>query len=155
MNPKLAEFTSVSREAKCCSLALHQSLGQVPEKYRQVVLGNFRTPIILAVNDLLTLSTFTQLFGTHKVLRRSVAETSGYSGVERRLLRDHLSARVGGESRTLSKSLSEVDEPRFSTDDILHLKKNRAVIQMFDGDETHPPRIIETLPHFKPEHQLG
>ncbi len=155
MNPKLAEFTSVSREAKCCSLALHQSLGQVPEKYRQVVLGNFRTPIILAVNDLLTLSTFTQLFGTHKVLRRSISESSGYSGVERQLLRDHLSARVGGESKTISSSLTEVDEPRFSTDEILHLKKNRAVIQMFDGDDTHTPRVIETLPHFKPEHQLG
>ena len=109
----------------------------------------------MAVNDLATLKTFTQLFGTHKVLRRSVSESSGYSGVERQLLRDHLSARLGGESKTLSTSLSEMDEPRFSTDDILHLKKNRAIIQMFDGDDTHSPRVIETLPHFKSEHQLG
>ncbi len=155
MNPRIADFTSVSREARCCTLALHQSLGQVPEEYRQVVLGNFRTPIVLAVNDLLSLNTFSQLFGTHKVLRRSVSESSGFQGVEQQMLSDHLRARMGGESKTLSTSFCEVDEPRFTTDRILHLPKNHAVVQMFDGDDTHHARVIQTLPHYLGEYRVA
>jgi hypothetical protein len=149
MNPKLAEFTSVSREAVCCTLALHQSLGQIlNENMRQVMLGNFRTPIILAINDLLSLDTFSKLFGTHKTLRRSFSESSGFAGVEHQVLSDHLRGKMGGESKSLSTSLSETDEARFSTDEILHLAKNHAVIQMFDGDTTHEAHVIQTLPHY-------
>ncbi len=155
MNPRIADFTSVSREARCCTLALHQSLGQVPEGYRQVVLGNFRTPIILSINDLLSLNTFEQLFGTHKVMRRSVSESSGFQSVEERVFEDHLRARMGGESKTLSTSFSEVDEARFTMDEILHLPKNHAVIQMFDGERTHHARVIQTLPHYRDEYRLG
>lgn len=155
INPKLAEFTSVSREARCCTVALHQSLGQIPEQYRQVMLGNFRTPIIMSVNDLLSLDTFSKLFGTHKVLRESRSESSGFSGVERQLLTDAMRARAGGESRSLSVSLAEVEEPRFSTDAILHLPEQRAIIQMYDGANTGSPAVIETLPAYRPEYQLG
>jgi hypothetical protein len=149
MNPRLAEFTAVSRQAKCCTLALHQSLAQVDEKYRQVILGNFRTPIVLGVNDLLSLETFSRLFGSHKVVKRSRSESAGYSGVERQLLSDAFTARMGGESRNLSVSETEVDEPRFSPDDILHLPQNRAIVQMFDGATTHDPRVVETLRIFE------
>lgn len=155
MNEKLAEFTSVSREARCCTLALHQSLGQIPEKYRQVVIGNFRTPVILAINDPLSLQTFSQIFGEHRVFRESRSESAGFAGVERQLLTDSLRGRIGGESRSVSVSRTQVDEARFSQDDILRLGKNRAVVQMFDGDTTSQPRVVETLPGYKPEFQLG
>jgi hypothetical protein len=155
MNPKLAEFTSVSREARCCTLALHQSLGQIlNENMRQVVLGNFRTPIILAINDLLSLQTFSELFGTHKVLRRSFSESSGFAGVEHQVLSDHLRGKMGGESKSLSTSLSEADEARFTPDEILHLPKNHAVIQMFTGDNTNEAHVIQTLPHYLEPYRL-
>jgi type IV secretory pathway TraG/TraD family ATPase VirD4 len=162
MNPKLAEFTSVSRQAKCCTLALHQSLGQIIDpNQRQVMLGNFRTPIILAINDKLSLQEFETVFGKHTVLRESRSESSGFSGVERQLLTDSLSARLGGESKSLSVSQSEVDVPRFSMDEILHLPRNRAVVQMYDGDNTHLPAVVETIrifergPDGKPVNLLG
>lgn len=155
MNEKLGEFTAVSRQAKCCTLALHQSLGQVDDHHRQVLLGNFRTPIVFSVNDLLTLNTFSQLFGTHKVLRTTRSESAGYSGVQKLLLSDSVLARAGGESRNVSISTSEVDEPRFRTDEILHLGQNRAIVQMFDGAVTHSPTVVETLRMFDPENRLG
>ena len=154
MNPKLAEFTSVSREAACCTVALHQSLGQVPERYRQVILGNFRTPITLSINDLLSLQTFSTLYGTHKVLRRSISESSGFAGVERQILSDHLQGRMGGESKNISVSFSEMDEPRFTTDEIIHLPDKHAIIQMFDGHVTHQARVIQALPHYLDEYRL-
>jgi hypothetical protein len=154
MNPKLAEFTSVSREAVCCTLALHQSLGQVPEHYRQVILGNFRTPVILSINDLLSLRTFSELFGTHKTLRKSFSESSGFAGVEHQVLSDHLRGKLGGESKSLSVSFSETDEARFTSDEILHLAKNHAVLQMFDGETTREARVIQTLPHYLPDFRL-
>jgi hypothetical protein len=154
MNPKLAEFTSVSREARCCTLALHQSLAQVPPRYRDVLTGNLRTPIILSVNDMLTLQTFSGLFGTHKVERQSRSEASSYSGVERQLLSDGLLGRAGGESKSVSISHTSVDEPRFSTDDILRLPKSTAVVQMFDGDNTVHPTVVHLLPGFLPENEL-
>ena len=155
MNEKLGEFTAVSRQAKCCTLALHQSLGQVDDHHRQVLLGNFRTPIVFSVNDLLTLNTFSQLFGTHKVPRTTRSESAGYSGVQKLLLSDSVLARAGGESRNVSISTSEVDEPRFRTDEILHLGQNRAIVQMFDGAVTHSPTVVETLRMFDPENRLG
>jgi hypothetical protein len=155
MNEKLGEFTAVSRQAKCCTLALHQSLGQVDDHYRQVLLGNFRTPIVFSVNDLLTLNTFSQLFGTHKVLRTTRSESAGYSGVQKLLLSDSVLARSGGESRNVSISTSEIDEPRFRTDEILHLGQNLAIVQMFDGAVTHSPTVVETLRMFDPENRLG
>jgi len=156
MNPGLAQFTSVSREARCCTLALHQSLGQVqPIPMQQVMIGNFRTPIILAINDELSLKTYSSLFGQHDVLRESRSESAGYSGVQKQLLSDGLVGKIGGESRSVSVSQTMMKEPRFSTDDILRLGPNRAVVQMYDGERTHQPCVVETLPGYKPEYQLG
>ena len=156
LNEKLPEFTAVSREARCCTLALHQSLGQIlKEPMRQVMLGNFRTPIILAINDPLSLKTFETMFGVHKVQRESRSESAGYAGVQKQLLSDSLVGKAGGESRSVSVSLSTVDEPRFPMDAILRLGKNRAIVQSYDGDVTSLPCVVETLPGYLAENQLG
>lgn len=155
MNEKLADFTSVSREARCCTLAAHQGLAQIPEKYRPTIIGNFRTPIILGINDQLSLQTFSELFGTHKVRRESRSESTGFSGVERQLLTDRLNAKAGGESRSISVSVSDMDEPRFSKDEILHLKKFSAAVQVFDGDNTLLPTVVNLCPTFLEENQLA
>ena len=155
MNPGLAEFTAVSREARCCTLALHQGLDQVPERYRATMLGNFRTQVLLGVNDPLTLDTFSKLFGSHRVLRASKSESSGFSGVETQLLSDIKKGRVGGESLSVSVSHSETDESRFTLDDILRLKPFTAVVQMFDGAETQAPTVVKLLKAHEPQNLLG
>lgn len=154
MNPKLAEFTAVSRSARCCTLALHQGLQQVPPQYRDTVLGNFRTSILLSINDPLSLSVFSRLFGTHKVMRQSHSEGSSFAGVEQKMLTDAYAARAGGESKSVSVSYTEIDEPRFPEDALLRLPQGKAVVQMYDGATTHLPRVVNLLLGTLPQHQL-
>ncbi|WP_342382172.1 TraM recognition domain-containing protein (plasmid) [Myxococcus stipitatus] len=146
MNPGLAEFTAVSREARCCTLAAHQSIDQVPLQYRATMVGNFRTPIILGINDPLSCETFSKVFGTHKVVRRSRSESAGYAGVSHGVLSETVIAKAGGESRSVSYSESEVDEPRFSPDELTRLPKFHAVVQVFDGAIVRPPVVVQLVP---------
>ncbi|RKH92969.1 TraM recognition domain-containing protein [Corallococcus sp. AB038B] len=146
MNPQLPEFTAVSREARCCTLAAHQAIDQVPEVYRAVVVGNFRTPIILGINDPRSCDTFSKVFGTHKVVRTSRSESSGYAGVSHGLLSESVRGKVGGESRSVSVSASEVDEPRFTPDELTRLPKFHAVVQVFDGDVVRNPACVALQP---------
>lgn len=154
MNPGLAEFTAVSRESRCCTFGLTQSLGQFPPVYRDTMIGNFRTAIVLPVQDPLTLDTYSRLFGTVRVGRESVSESTGFAGVQDQLLTDTVRARQGGESRSVSVSTQEVDEPRFSPTDLLHLPKNSAAVLMFDGNSVQPSRLVKLLPSYYPENQL-
>lgn len=154
MNPGLAEFTAVSRESRCCTFGLTQSLGQFPPVYRDTMIGNFRTALVLPVQDPLTLDTYSRLFGTVRVRRESVSESTGFSGVQEQLLTDTVRARQGGESRSVSVSTQEVDEPRFSPTDLLHLPANSAAVLMFDGKSVQPSRLVKLLPGYLPENQL-
>ncbi len=153
LNPKWAEFTAVSRESRCCTVALHQGLDQIPLEYRATLIGNHRTHIILGINDPLSTETFSRVFGTHRVMRESRSESSGFSGVEHHLLADRLTARAGGESRSISVSHTEVDVPRFAADEIQRIPKWHAIVQLFDGDVVRPPKLVSLLPGHL--HQLG
>lgn len=154
MNPGLAEFTAVSRESRCCTFGLTQSLGQFPPQYRDTMIGNFRTAIVLPVQDPLTLETYSRLFGTVRTTRESVSESTGFAGVQAQLLTDAVRARQGGESRSVSVSTQEVDEPRFSATDLLHLAPNSAAVLMFDGARIQPSRVVKLLPSWRPEYTL-
>ena len=118
------------------------------------MIGNFRTAIVLPVQDPLTLDTYSRLFGTVRVGRESVSESTGFAGVQDQLLTDTVRARQGGESRSVSVSTQEVDEPRFSPTDLLHLPKNSAAVLMFDGNSVQPSRLVKLLPSYYPENQL-
>lgn len=146
MNPGLAEFTAVSREARCCTLALHQSLAQVPETYRPTMIGNFRTPLILGINDPLSTAEFSRVFGTHRVFRKSRSVSAGYAGVSEQLLSGALLARAGGESRSVSESEAEVEELRFTPDELTRIPKFHAVAQVFDGSVVREPALIALVP---------
>lgn len=146
MNEKWAEFTSVSREARCCTIALHQGLAQIPEKYRPTMLGNHRTWVMLAVNDSLTTQTLSAELGTYQTVRASRSEASGFAGVERGLLVDEMTAKAGGESRSVSVSFSDVELPRFTPDAIQSLAKWTAIVRIFDGDQLRPPCVASLLP---------
>lgn len=154
MNPGLVEFTAVSRESRCCTFGLTQSLGQFPLLYRDTMIGNFRTAIVLPVQDPLTMETYSRLFGTVRVRRESVSESTGFSGVQDQLFTDTVRARDGGESRSVSVSSQEVDEPRFSPTDLLHLPANTAAVLTFDGNQVQPSRLVKLLPSYFPENQL-
>jgi hypothetical protein len=154
INPGLAEFTAVSRESRCCTFGLTQSLGQFPLQYRDTMIGNFRTAIVLPVQDPLTMETYSRLFGTYRATRESVSESTGFSGVEQQLFTDAVRARMGGESRSVSVSTQEVDEPRFSPTDLLHLQANTAAVLMFDGSVVRPSRVVRLLPSYRSENQL-
>jgi hypothetical protein len=154
MNPGIAEFTAVSRESRCCTFGLTQSLGQFPPIYRDTMIGNFRTAIVLPVQDPLTMETYSRLFGTHRTLRESVSESTGFAGVQQQLFTETMRARMGGESRSVSISTQEVEEPRFSPTDLLHLPANSAAVLMFDGAQVQPSRLVHLLPSYRPEFQL-
>lgn len=154
MNPGLPEFTAVSRESRCCTFGLTQSLGQFPPQYRDTMIGNFRTAIVLPVQDPLTMETYSRLFGTHRATRESVSESTGFAGVQQQLFTDAVRARQGGESRSVSISTQQVDEPRFSPSDLLHLQANTAAVLMFDGTVVRPSRAVKLLPSYMPENQL-
>lgn len=154
MNPGIGEFTAVSRESRCCTFGLTQSLGQFPLAYRDTMVANFRTALVLPVQDPLTMETYSRLFGTHRTMRESVSESTGFSGVQDQLFTETVRARQGGESRSVSVSTQEVDEPRFSPTDLLHLPANSAAVLMFDGAVVRPSRLVKLLPSYKPENQL-
>ena len=154
MNPGIGEFTSVSRESRCCTFGLTQSLGQFPQDYRDTMIGNFRTAIVLPVQDPLTMETYSRLFGTHRTVRESKSESTGFSGVREQLFSDTVRARDGGESRSVSISSQEIEEPRFSPTDLLHLEANTAAVLMFDGAKVQPSRLVKLMPSYKAEFQL-
>lgn len=154
INPGLAEFTAVSRESRCCTFGLTQSLGQFPPVYRDTMIGNFRTAIVLPVQDPLTMETYSRLFGTFRTKRESVSESTGFSGVQDQLFTETVRARLGGESRSVSVSTQEVDEPRFSPSDLLLLPANSAAVLMFDGTRVQPSRLVHLLPSYLKENQL-
>lgn len=146
MNENWANFTSVSREARCCTIALHQGLAQIPEKYRPTMLGNHRSWVMLAVNDSLTTQTLSTELGTYQTVRASRSEASGYQGVERGLLVDDMTAKAGGESRSVSVSYADVELPRFTPDAVQSLPKWTAIVRIYDGEQLRPPRVVSLLP---------
>lgn len=149
MNPGVAEFTAVSRQARTCSLFLTQSLAQVPERYRDVVEGNFRTKILLNVNDTLTLQRFEFLFGKVKETRTSLSTSQNLNDVRHGILTQTVSGKSQGLS--VSSSTSESFEPRFSASDLLHMGGGRAVVQLYDGNEqrTTEGTAMATTPWFQ------
>lgn len=136
MCAELANFSSVSRQAKACTVALHQDLGQIPEEYQTSFLANFRTKIVLNVNDNYTSEYYSKFFGEHITKRVTNSKSKGNTG--------------GGRGR----SITDQREPRFYPQDIIQLKKNRAVISFYDGDQVQDSRIIELLPYYLPQYNL-
>lgn len=154
MNPGVAEFTSVSRQSRTCSIFLTQSLGQVPDKYRDVIEGNFRTKILLGVNDKLTLERFEFLFGQVKESKTNVSTSQNLNEVKHGMFTQVVSGKSQGLS--VSTSTSEEWKPRFSSSEILYMPGGKAVIQMYDGEmkQTIPATAMTTTPWYKLEYHL-
>jgi hypothetical protein len=154
MNPGVADFTAVSRQARTCSVFLTQSLAQVPEKFRDVVEGNFRTKILLNVNDTLTLQRFEFLFGQIKEMQTNVSTSQNLNDVRHGVLTQTVSGKSQGLS--VSTSTSEQLRPRFSASELLHMGGGRAVVQVYDGEgqRTIEATAMVTTPYFRLRYHL-
>lgn len=152
MNKGVPEFTAVSREAKTCSIFLSQSLEQISDQYRSKTIGNFRTKILLSVNDPLTLKEFSNLFGEIKELTTSVSTSESLNDVSHGVF----TQTVGGKQQGMSSStsVSERTVKRFTEGDIQHLPKRRAVLHMFDGDVTQEAKAFEVAPFYRLAYHL-
>lgn len=146
MNRGVASFTAVSRQAKTCSLYLSQSLDQIAPDYRDTVLGNFRSKVLLGVNDPLTLRTFSDLFGT-------VEEEATTEGISQSLqgASTGLGGTVSGRSKGLSASISRTvrEVPRFGTTALQHQPAGFGVAHIFDGGRQLPAVTIQTTPWYR------
>lgn len=152
MNKGIAEFTAVSRQARACSLFLAQSLEQIPEQYRSTVEGNFRTKVLLGVNDTLTLQRFEQLFGQVKEVATSTSTSESLNDVKHGVLLQSVDGKHQGLSQ--STSTSERLVPRFSQTEIQHLPPGRAIVHMFDGQAQKEATAFEVTPYFRLPYSL-
>lgn len=151
-NKGVADFSAVSRQAKTCSIFLSQSLDQIPERYRSTVQGNFRTSLLLSVNDPLTLNEYSKSFGEVKEVSTSTSTSENINDASHGVLTQSVSGKSQGLS--VSTSTSERVVPRFSLTDIQHLPARRAVVQMYDGSIVNLAHAIEVLPYFRLPYHL-
>ena len=151
-NKGVGDFAAVSRQAKTCSIFLSQSLDQIPPQYRSTVQGNFRTSLLLSVNDPLTLQEYSKSFGEVKEIQTSTNTSENLNDARHGVLTQSVSGKSQGLS--VSTSTSERTVPRFSLTDIQHLPAKRAVVQMYDGDIVHPAHVIEVLPYYRLAYHL-
>jgi hypothetical protein len=133
-------------------LFLSQSLDQIPQQYRSTVQGNFRTTLLLSVNDPLTLTEYSKSFGEVKEVSTSTSTSENINDARHGVL----TASVSGKSQGLSVSTSTSERmvPRFSLTDIQHLPARRAVLQMYDGEVVNPAHVIEVLPYYRLAYHL-
>lgn len=146
MNRGVASFTAVSRQARTCSLYLSQSLDQIAQEYRDTVLGNFRSKVLLGVNDPLTLRTFSDLFGTVEEVTTTEGVSQSLQGASTGLAGD-----VGGRSKGLTASLSRTvkEVPRYTQTALQHMRAGFGVAHVFDGARQQPAVTIQTTPWYR------
>lgn len=153
MNKGVGDFTAVSRQARACSIFLSQSLEQFPENYRAVIEGNFRTKVLLGVNDSTTLKKFSELFGEVKEFQTSTSMSENLNDVSHNVVTQGVSGKNQGLS--MSTSTQERLVPRFSQTEIQHLPENRAIVHLYDGKVQHSATCFEVTPYFRlPYHLL-
>jgi len=141
MCSELANFPSVSRQAKVCNMYLHQSLGQIPEQYIDDLYGNTLNKVILYVRDNRTAEYVSQNFGEKTVLKETTNESKQGGTVRQGQV-------FAGSIKSMGKSFREEKERRFTAHDIVHLKRNRAIISMSDGSNILESFMVDLLPFY-------
>lgn len=114
--------------------------------------GNFRTSLLLSVNDPLTLNEYSKSFGEVKEVSTSTSTSENINDASHGVLTQSVSGKSQGLS--VSTSTSERVVPRFSLTDIQHLPARRAVVQMYDGSVVNLAHAIEVLPYFRLPYHL-
>jgi hypothetical protein len=151
LNKRLGDFMSVSREARVSTWLLTQSLSQLPEHYRNTILSNTRTRLVLSVSDE-TAQAFEKILGDVEETKEQLSVNEGLQGVGDHALRE----KKVGRSKSLGVSRSYRTEvrPRFSAHAIQHLAPFRAVAHVFDGEKQREAELIATVPWYRLRYYL-
>jgi len=120
---------------------LHQSLGQIPEQYIDDLYGNTLNKVILYVRDNRTAEYVSQNFGEKTVLKETTNESKQGGTVRQGQV-------FAGSIKSMGKSFREEKERRFTAHDIVHLKRNRAIISMSDGSNILESFMVDLLPFY-------
>lgn len=140
MCSELANFPSVSRQAKVCNMYLHQSLGQIPHEYLDDLYGNTLNKVVLYVRDNQTAEYISENFGEKIVKKEVLSENKGGAASQGQVF--------GGGITSRGKSVHEERERRFTAHDIVHLKRNKAIISMSDGQNIQESFLVDLLPFY-------
>lgn len=140
MCSELANFPSVSRQAKVCNMYLHQSLGQIPKEYLDDLYGNTLNKVVLYVRDNATAEYLSENFGERIVKKETVSENKGGTASQGQLF--------GGGITSRGKSVHEERERRFTAHDIVHLKKNKAIVSISNGESIQESFVVDLLPFY-------
>lgn len=140
MCSELANFPSVSRQAKVCNMYLHQSLGQIPKEYLDDLYGNTLNKVVLYVRDNATAEYLSENFGERIVKKETLSENKGGAASHGQVF--------GGGITSRGKSVHEERERRFTAHDIIHLKKNKAIVSMSNGESIQESFIVDLLPFY-------
>lgn len=140
MCSELANFPSVSRQAKVCNMYLHQSLGQIPHEYLDDLFGNTLNKVVLYVRDNATAEYLSENFGERIVKKETLSENKGGAASQGQVF--------GGGITSRGKSVHEERERRFTAHDIVHLKRNKAIISMSDGQNIQESFMVDLLPFY-------
>lgn len=141
MCTELANFPSVSRQAKVCNMYLHQSLGQIPEKYIDDLYGNTLNKIVLYVRDNRTADYVSQNFGERTVQKETTSENKQGGSIRHGEM-------FATAINSKGKSYRTEKENRFSAHDFIHLPKNKAIISMSNGTNILESFMIDLLPFY-------
>ena len=140
MCSELANFPSVSRQAKVCNMYLHQSLGQIPHEYLDDLFGNTLNKVVLYVRDNATAEYLSENFGERIVKKETLSENKGGAASQGQVF--------GGGITSRGKAVHEERERRFTAHDIIHLKRNKAIVSMSNGESIQESFVVDLLPFY-------
>jgi hypothetical protein len=135
MSKQFERFTAVSRQARTPVIIAHQTIGQIHPDFRNGIAGNFRSHLVLSINDAETADFFEAHFG--QALTQRVSKSRGRSRGGMR-----------GSHYSQGESTTQVSEARFSSTALRELPQWTAVASIYDGSRRRPPVRLRTFPHF-------
>lgn len=136
MSKQFERFTAVSRQARTPVIIAHQTIGQIHPDFRNGIAGNFRSHLVLSINDAETADFFAAHFGEARQTRVSTSRGRSRGGMR-------------GSHYSEGRSETEITEARFSSTALRELPQWTAVASIYDGSRRRPPVRLRTFPHFK------
>lgn len=154
VNPELPKFLSMSREALCSTWLLHQTRAQLDSASREIaqeIESGTRTKIVLPPGDYRTAADFAQLFGEEERWEVTGSNVSNsYGGVEENLLvPGRLLFRKGDRRASEVTSTSLKRGARVDATSLIELEPKTAVVRLFDGERSLPPKKVHLLPYYE------
>jgi hypothetical protein len=146
LNKETKNFISMSRQARVLNMFAHQSQGQLIQEgdrgFETSFNDNLRTKISYSAPHAEAGTRESRIFGTRKIMKERYSEGTSFQGVAREEGGAHIKPK-GGESKSATVSMAEEHESWFSAEDFVqNLRTGQAVVSVFDGERTLPPRKI-------------